>query len=87
MADAKPSEVSSPLDTAEGILPAWQLFRDGGAPPCPRDARGLALSVDGAGGLYRLVCPLCGHCSPWFESSANGLVVHGRSSPDLGPEP
>lgn len=69
-----------------GVPALWQKFRTGGGAPCPRDAAPLALQVDGAAKVYRLVCTKCGISSHWFEASPAGVVMKGPA-PTLVPQP
>ena len=63
----------------------WRQFRATEVVPCPSDAAPMALAVDAANGIYKLVCTRCGGASPWFMSSADGEVrivtggVQGRA--------
>ncbi|HEY1692346.1 MAG TPA: hypothetical protein VGG39_09295 [Polyangiaceae bacterium] len=78
---ANPPDATPPLGTAEELGPVWDRFRKGGAVDCPNDAGPMALSVDAAAGVYRLVCTNCGFASPWFESGPGGIRMRGQSQP------
>lgn len=67
--------------TADGIASMWKNFRDGNKPHCPScgDDR-VATAVDGALGVYRLVCVECGFSTPWFEVRRDGIRVHDDDS-------
>ena len=71
-------------DAAVG--PLWERFRAGDSALCPRDAKPLALQVDGAAKAYRLVCTQCGISSQWFEAAQNGVIMKGPA-PTLVPQP
>lgn len=74
----------SPHLSHADIAQLWTKFRAGEVIQCPRDAGGMALAVDGAAKVYRLVCTQCGLASPWFGTTPSGLVF--RSPPQtLGP--
>lgn len=73
------SPPESPQLSHAEITQLWATFRAGNVVPCPRDASGVALAVDGAAKAYRLVCTKCGLASPWFGTTPNGLVF--RSPP------
>lgn len=78
------SPPESPHLSHAEITQLWAKFRAGEVIYCPRDASGMALAVDGAAKAYRIVCTACGLASPWFGTTANGLVF--RSPPaTLGP--
>jgi hypothetical protein len=70
---------SSTLAAAPDIQVHWDAFRKGAVVPCPADAAPLALSVDGATGVYRFVCTRCGLASPWFDSGTGGVRVRAHS--------
>jgi hypothetical protein len=65
----------------EEVAHLWEQFKGGGAAPCPRDEAPLALAVDGASKLYRLVCTRCGKASLWFEITPTGLHVRSADEP------
>lgn len=74
----------SPLSHAE-IAKLWAKWRAQDVVPCPKDAYGMALAVDGAAKSYRIVCTHCGLASPWFGTTPSGLVF--RAAPaTVGPE-
>jgi hypothetical protein len=75
---AKPPEA---LGTADDLKDIWDRFRTGNPVFCPGDGAPVALSVDAAAGVYRLVCTRCGVSSPWFESGPGGVRVRGHSQP------
>ncbi|MBK8216756.1 MAG: hypothetical protein IPK71_23765 [Myxococcales bacterium] len=52
----------------------WAAYRKGDVVRCPKDDRNLALSIDGSGKSYRLVCTHCGQASPWFSASQDGVT-------------
>lgn len=56
------------------IAKLWSRFRAGEVIRCPRDTSGMALAVDGAAKTYRIVCTQCGLASPWFGTTASGIV-------------
>lgn len=56
------------------ITQLWAKFRAGEVVYCPRDTSGMALAVNGAAKVYRLVCTHCGLASPWFGTTPSGLV-------------
>jgi hypothetical protein len=88
MADAaKPPDVPAPLGTADDLKEVWERFRKGGMVSCPSDKGPMALSVDAAAGIYRLVCTNCGLASPWFESGPAGIRIRGQSQPSLPVRP
>lgn len=62
-----------PADVAQ----LWAKFRAGEVVRCPKDTSSIALSVDGAAKVYRLVCTECGLASPWFGTSPSGIVIRG----------
>jgi hypothetical protein len=79
-----PGGARKTLSSRKQLSDVWDLFRTGALAPCPADAAPLALSVDGAAGLYRLVCTRCSTASAWFESGPKGIRTRGprRSSGD-----
>lgn len=85
---AKPPDASpAPLGTADELKDVWDRFRGGDVVACPSDGAPMALSVDAAAGVYRLVCTRCGLASPWFESGPSGLRIRGSSQPNLPARP
>ena len=81
-----PGETSdSPTLSHGDVTQLWAKFRAGEVVPCPRDAHGVALSVDGAGKVYRLVCTKCGLASPWFGATAAGIVLRSASDTAFPP--
>ena len=88
MADAaKPPDVPAPFGSPDDLKDVWDRFRKGSGVPCPNDRGPLALSVDAAAGIYRLVCTRCGLASPWFESGPSGLRIRGQSQPNVPVRP
>jgi hypothetical protein len=82
--DAKPPDApAAPLGTPADLRELWDRFRKGGMVFCPGDGAPMALSVDAAAGVYRLVCTRCGLASPWFESGPHGLRIRGQSQPSM----
>lgn len=78
-----------PLSSVEELQGVWDAFRAGQTAACPSDAAPLALSVDGSGGVYRLVCTRCGTASAWFESGPGGIALRlgpGKASHAEGQE-
>jgi hypothetical protein len=81
---AKPPEgTPAPLSTADDVKESWDRFRSGAMVSCPSDAGPMALSVDAAIGVYRLVCTNCGLATPWFESGPGGVRLRGQSQPSM----
>jgi hypothetical protein len=70
------SGLLSPVEIAR----LWAKFRAGDVVLCPYDQHGVALAVDGAAKAYRLVCTKCGRASPWFGTTAAGLVFHSTAT-------
>ncbi len=64
-----------PIGSLEELSAVWDHFRSGKTVACPSDGSPMALSVDGAGSVYRLVCTRCGVASSWFESGPAGVVL------------
>jgi len=64
----------SPYLSHTEITQLWAKFRAGDVIRCPRDAMGMALAVDGAAKVYRIVCTQCGLASPWFGTTPSGLA-------------
>lgn len=69
------------------IAALWSKWRGGDVVPCPRDGRGMALAVDGAAKVYRLVCVKCGLASQWFGTTPTGLVFRSAPATLTGNDP
>jgi hypothetical protein len=80
MGDGVRAADSAEAMTEEHVLALWSAFKEGKTVVCPRDGNNMAVAVDGAMGLYRLVCVGCGHSTPPFEARMNGVRLRGMSS-------
>jgi hypothetical protein len=73
----------SPLLSYAETSQLWAKFRAGDTILCAKDAHGIALAVDSASKVYRLICTKCGIASPWFGITPAGLVF--RTPPTIMP--
>jgi len=82
MVDGPPPDAPhAPLGTVEELSGPWARFREGATALCPADGGPMALSVDGAMGVYRFVCTSCGLGSAWFDASLDEVHVRGPAQP------
>lgn len=75
----------SPYLSHAEVASLWAKFRAGEVIQCPRDAKGMAVAVDGAAKAYRIICTQCGLASPWFGTTPSGLAFR-NPTPTAHPE-
>lgn len=80
MANGVRAADSSEAMNEEHVTALWSAFKEGKPVICSRDENQMAVAVDGAMGLYRLICVGCGHSTPWFEAKMRGVRIRGMSS-------
>lgn len=82
----RPQRGTPSLTSTDVLERVWKDFRAGQHVTCPRDGEPLALSIDASSTTYRFVCTQCGHASPVFEATADGVRVCDFSGDLFDPE-